>query len=78
MDRTELFEYGLLGEYRHQDGQWAWHPSSKKTNYAKVLGEFLGIKMVSGRGTRSSKKTNYAKVARHVLCGMAGRRCVEF
>ena len=27
--------YELLGEYWHQDGQWAWHPSSKKTNDAK-------------------------------------------
>jgi hypothetical protein len=24
--------YELLGEYWHQDGQWAWRPSSKKTN----------------------------------------------
>ena len=34
----EFFEppsYELLGEYWHQDGQWAWHPSNKKTNDAK-------------------------------------------
>ena len=24
--------YELLGEYWHQDGQWAWHASSKNTN----------------------------------------------
>jgi hypothetical protein len=24
--------YELLGEYWHQDGQWAWHPSSRKAN----------------------------------------------
>jgi hypothetical protein len=27
--------YELLGEYWHQDGQWAWRPSSKKTNDVK-------------------------------------------
>jgi hypothetical protein len=27
--------YKLSGEYWHQDGQWAWHPSSKKTNDVK-------------------------------------------
>jgi hypothetical protein len=31
--------YELLGEYWHQDGQWAWHPSSKKTNDVKRFGD---------------------------------------
>jgi hypothetical protein len=31
--------YELLGEHWHQDGQWAWHSSSKKTNDEKLVRE---------------------------------------
>src|SRR4030081_3527967 len=50
--------YELLGEYWHQDGQWAWHPPSKKTNDENRLGDKFYLAGFNGSNHRSVMLNN--------------------